>query len=88
VGKHLIPDALCFWEQITKRPWIFESAEMLVPHWKVGCFPLFEGSCWQVRIAECVASFSDDGRWLPGRPELNFNVGLERNKMPAITGYY
>ena len=64
---------------------------MLVPRWKVDCLPLSEGSRWQVRITECVvASFytRDNGCWLPGGPELNFNVGLERNKMPAVTNCY
>ena len=85
MGKHLIPDALCFWEQIAKRPWIFESAKLLVPHRKVGCLPLFESSCWQVGIAECGVSFSNSGRWLPGGPEIDFDMVLERNEMPAVT---
>ena len=58
---------------------------MLVPHQKVGCLPLFESSCWQVRIAECGVSFSNSGRWLLGGLEINFDVVLERNEMLAVT---
>jgi hypothetical protein len=64
---------------------------MLVPRWKVEYLPVFEGSCWQIRVAEGGASFSDDGCWLssPGGPELNFDVRLkEKNSlttMPAVT---
>jgi hypothetical protein len=44
--------------------------------------PVFERSRWQIRIAEGGASFSDDGRWLPGTggPELNFDVRLKEKK--------
>ena len=58
---------------------------MLVPCWKVDCLPMFEGSQWQIRITEGVASFFNDGQWLPGGLEPNFNMGLERNKMQAVT---
>lgn len=83
MGKHIIPDALCFWDQITERPWIFESSEILVPRRKVERLPMFEGSCWQISIAEGGARFSVDDRWLLGGLELNFNVRLEiiSNKM-------
>ena len=61
---------------------------MLIPCRKVERLPESKGSCWQIRIAEAGANFSDGGRWLPGCPELNFNVGLEKKKkntMPAFT---
>jgi len=60
---------------------------MLVPRWKVECLPVFEGSRWQIRIVEGVASFSDDGRWLPEPrgPELNFDVRLKEKKDTLAT---
>ena len=57
---------------------------MLVPRWKVERLPVFEGSCWQIGIAEPGASSSDGDRWLPGGSELNFDLGLERNNKSTI----
>ena len=44
--------------------------------------PVFEGSRWQIGIAEGGASFSDDGHWLSemGGPKLNFDVRLKEKK--------
>ena len=53
--------------------------------------PVFEGSGWQIGIAEAGACFSSD-RWpseLPGGPEIDFNIRLrlEINKCSLlITG--
>ena len=87
MGKHLVPDALCIWEKVAKGPGIFESSEILVPRWKVDHLPVFEGSHWQIGIVEGAASLFDDGRWLPGGAELNFNVRLERNKDINASSY-
>ena len=73
------------WEKVAKGPGIFESSKILVP--KVDHLPVFEGSRWQIRIAEGAASLFDDGCWLPGGTELNFNVRLERNKDINASSY-
>ena len=74
---------LCFGDQFTEQPQVFECAEILIPCWNVEGLPVFESSSSQIGVAEAAASFYNADRWLLGGSELNFDMGLERDAMPA-----